>query len=109
MNRSIKSLHSLQIFPFSQLASELLRFTVMLMSYQVTMLTIELQVGQWARWLSDFLGIYVDSKQKNVKKTPDCSEGDCEETECFPLLNALSDLLMLPKDMLMDRTVRLEV
>ena len=34
--------------------------------------------------------------------------GDCER-KSFVLLNDLSDLLMLPKDMLMDRQVRKEV
>lgn len=34
---------------------------------------------------------------------------DDGELKCFHLLNALSDLLMLPKDMLMDRSVRTEV
>lgn len=40
-------------------------------------------------------------------------DGDLEKggdkLKCFHLLNALSDLLMLPKDMLMDRSVRTEV
>jgi len=30
-------------------------------------------------------------------------------SKCFPLLNELSDLLMLPKDMLIERTIRKEV
>lgn len=39
----------------------------------------------------------------------DDRRGSSEEPKCFPLLNALSDLLMLPKDMLMDRAIRMEV
>lgn len=35
--------------------------------------------------------------------------GGGSEQNHFNLLNALSDLLMLPKDMLMDRTIRMEV
>lgn len=35
--------------------------------------------------------------------------GKSGELKCFRLLNALSDLLMLPKDMLMDKSVRTEV
>lgn len=39
----------------------------------------------------------------------DVTHGGDAELKCFHLLNALSDLLMLPKDMLMDRAVRTEV
>lgn len=68
------------------------------------------QVGNWARWLSDFLGMDADSFAKDEKKTPDDDDNrGTEEPKSFPLLNALSDLLMLPKDLLMDRTVRMEV
>lgn len=34
---------------------------------------------------------------------------DAAESTCFKLLNELSDLLMLPKDMLLDKTIRKEV
>ncbi|KAL4587524.1 hypothetical protein LXL04_000395 [Taraxacum kok-saghyz] len=56
-------------------------------------------VGNWSRWLSDWFGM--DSEDEH-------SEED-DRIKCFHLLNALSDLLMLPKDMLMDRSVRTEV
>lgn len=39
----------------------------------------------------------------------DLSEGEDGEPKSFVLLNDLSDLLMLPKDMLLDRKVRQEV
>lgn len=53
-----------------------------------------------------------DSSAKDEKQTMDGDDDDkkvIEEPKSFPLLNALSDLLMLPKDMLMDRTIRMEV
>lgn len=34
---------------------------------------------------------------------------DAAESTCFKLLNELSDLLMLPKDMLLEKTIRKEV
>ena len=34
---------------------------------------------------------------------------DSAESNCFKLLNELSDLLMLPKDMLIEKSVRKEV
>lgn len=70
-----------------------------------------MQVGNWSRWLTDMFGMDADDV------TPDnqhCSENDDTqggdgEPKSFLLLNALSDLLMLPKDMLMDRSIRKEV
>lgn len=53
-----------------------------------------------------------DSSAKDEKQTMDDDDDNkrvTEEPKSFPLLNALSDLLMLPKDMLMDRTIRMEV
>lgn len=47
-------------------------------------------------------------KDENGPLNDDDKKG-AEELKSFPLLNALSDLLMLPKDMLMDRTIRMEV
>ncbi|XP_073062459.1 uncharacterized protein [Primulina eburnea] len=67
-------------------------------------------VGNWTRWLTEFLGKDADSSASDGKNSY-CTDGkmDDGETKCFPLLNALSDLLMLPKDMLMDPTMRMEV
>ncbi|KAL8133507.1 hypothetical protein AgCh_008825 [Apium graveolens] len=68
-------------------------------------------VGSWSRWLSDVFAIDIDD---SVIEDQDSSENDVTrggdaELKCFNLLNTLSDLLMLPKDMLMDRSVRKEV
>ncbi|KAL3819844.1 hypothetical protein ACJIZ3_005749 [Penstemon smallii] len=61
-------------------------------------------VGHWARWLSDFVGTGSVSSLKDEN-----NNHDNEEPKYFPLLNSLSDLLMLPKDMLMDKAIRMEV
>ncbi|XP_075490980.1 uncharacterized protein LOC142529346 isoform X2 [Primulina tabacum] len=63
-------------------------------------------VGNWTRWLTEFLGKDADSSASDGRNSYCMDDG---ETKCFPLLNALSDLLMLPKDMLMDPTMRMEV
>ncbi|KAJ9543765.1 hypothetical protein OSB04_023472 [Centaurea solstitialis] len=60
-------------------------------------------VGTWSRWLSDWFGMDTEDEQTTGE------EDGSGELKCFHLLNALSDLLMLPKDMLMDRSVRTEV
>lgn len=75
------------------------------------MLTALPQVGNWERWLSDFIGMDADGSVNYKNGTlDDDDKTDIEEPKSgFPLLNALSDLLMLPKDMLMDRTIRMEV
>ncbi|KAL4581530.1 hypothetical protein LXL04_006052 [Taraxacum kok-saghyz] len=50
-------------------------------------------IGNWSRWLTDLFGI----------------DDDDGSFKSFYLLNALSDLMMLPKDMLLDTTIRKEV
>ncbi|CAL9137279.1 unnamed protein product [Musa textilis] len=68
-------------------------------------------IGNWSRWLTDVFGMDAEDSTKDVQ---DANE---EETlkeanagsKSFHLLNELCDLLMLPKDMLLDRTVRKEV
>ncbi|XP_009418203.2 uncharacterized protein LOC103998449 isoform X1 [Musa acuminata AAA Group] len=68
-------------------------------------------IGNWSRWLTDLFGMDAEDSTKDVQ---DANE---EETlmeanagsKSFHLLNELCDLLMLPKDMLLDRTVRKEV
>ncbi|PKA47300.1 hypothetical protein AXF42_Ash017245 [Apostasia shenzhenica] len=62
-------------------------------------------IGNWARLLMDLFGLEVDNSTKN--EVNGLSEND--GSKCFRLLNELSDLLMLPKDMLLDRNIRKEV
>ncbi|KAL9232786.1 hypothetical protein vseg_007855 [Gypsophila vaccaria] len=64
-------------------------------------------VGNWCRW-------FEDTVKDHIPKDHDF-EGDednrvvQDRSKCFHLLNELSDLLMLPKDLLMDKSVREEV
>ncbi|CBI29891.3 unnamed protein product, partial [Vitis vinifera] len=68
-------------------------------------------VGTWSRWLTDLFGMDVDDSLGEVQINGEDgeSQGGHDEPKSFHLLNALSDLLMLPKDMLMDRSIRKEV
>lgn len=70
-----------------------------------------MQVGTWSRWLTDLFGIDADDSMTEVQINGEDGEiqGENDEPKSFHLLNALSDLLMLPKDMLMDRSIRKEV
>ncbi|XP_004493542.1 uncharacterized protein [Cicer arietinum] len=68
-------------------------------------------VGNWSRLLTDMFGIdaedYLEEYQENGENEE--RHGGDGEPKSFVLLNDLSDLLMLPKDMLIDRQVRQEV
>ena len=69
-----------------------------------------MQIGNWTRWLTDLFGMGAgDSIKDDQNICEDDGQGGADEPKCFYLLSALSDLLMLPKDMLMDRTIRMEV
>ncbi|CAJ1976443.1 unnamed protein product [Sphenostylis stenocarpa] len=64
-------------------------------------------VGDWSRWLSDLFSID-DSDSCEVSNEND--EPKCESSfKPFLLLNVLSDLMMLPLDMLADGSTRKEV
>lgn len=65
-------------------------------------------VGNWSRWLTDLFGMDTDDSLKEEIAEDHRKSGDAE-SKSFRYLNALSDLLMLPKDMLMDRSIRKEV
>ncbi|KAK6928499.1 NT-type C2 domain [Dillenia turbinata] len=60
-------------------------------------------IGNWSRWLTDLFGIDDDGASE------DETDGDDTSFKSFHLLNALSDLMMLPKDMLLSKSVRKEV
>ncbi|KAL5230886.1 hypothetical protein ABZP36_029662 [Zizania latifolia] len=56
-------------------------------------------IGNWSRWLTDNFGMEAD----------DSEEDSAAESKSFELLNELSDLLMLPKGMLVEISIRKEV
>lgn len=72
------------------------------------------QIGIWSRWLNDQYGLDVDRPIKDLDKQEDNDDltrrhnGDTS-LKSFHLLNALSDLMMIPKDMLLSKSVRKEV
>ncbi|CAJ2671393.1 unnamed protein product [Trifolium pratense] len=68
-------------------------------------------VGNWSRLLTDMFGIDAEDCPEEYQENGENDErqGGGGEPKPFVLLNDLSDLLMLPKDMLMDRQVRQEV
>ncbi|XP_052176487.1 uncharacterized protein LOC127790827 [Diospyros lotus] len=66
-------------------------------------------IGNWSRWLTELFGIDADDVLREYDHNNDDPQGGDAELKHFHLLNSLSDLLMLPKDMLMDRSIRTEV
>ncbi|KAJ1398936.1 NT-type C2 domain [Sesbania bispinosa] len=64
-------------------------------------------IGDWSRWLSDLFGIDDSDSHEDNNENDDPK---CESSfKPFPLLNALSDLMMLPLEMLADGSMRKEV
>ncbi|KAK9113484.1 hypothetical protein Syun_020281 [Stephania yunnanensis] len=61
----------------------------------------------WSQWLSSLVILNNDDSQ-TCENVHDNSEHK-ESFKSFRLLNSLSDLMMLPKDMLLDRSIRKEV
>ncbi|XVF13936.1 hypothetical protein REPUB_Repub09cG0012800 [Reevesia pubescens] len=66
-------------------------------------------IGNWSRWLTDLFGIDDDDSVGDEKDQDDGDERQDTSLKSFHLLNALSDLMMLPKDMLLSRPIREEV
>ncbi|XP_008783793.2 uncharacterized protein LOC103702930 [Phoenix dactylifera] len=66
-------------------------------------------IGNWSRWLTDLFGMDVDDTPQNEDKQDDDRLDFAASFKSFHLLNALSDLLMLPKDMLLEKSIREEV
>ncbi|KAF7837455.1 EEIG1/EHBP1 N-terminal domain containing protein [Senna tora] len=67
-------------------------------------------IGNWSRWLSDLFDID-DSDSPEDKDEDDGNKNpECETSfKAFHLLNSLSDLMMLPFEMLADKSQRREV
>ncbi|KAF2305972.1 hypothetical protein GH714_009203 [Hevea brasiliensis] len=65
-------------------------------------------IGNWSRWLTDLFGMDDDSLEDDNDRDENDERQDIS-FKSFHLLNALSDLMMLPKDMLLSRSIRKEV
>jgi len=61
--------------------------------------------------LTETFGIDAAVSIKDGQDAEDNGDGrrDAAESNCFKLLNELSDLLMLPKDMLLEKSIRKEL
>lgn len=57
------------------------------------------QIGNWSRWVSNLFGMDEDEDENR----------NSSSKSAFFLLNTLSDLMMLPKEMLFKPSVRKEV
>ncbi|XP_057507157.1 uncharacterized protein LOC130790205 [Actinidia eriantha] len=68
-------------------------------------------VGNWSRCLTELFGVDAHDSPRDDQHTheDDATLGGDAELKYFHLVNALSDLLMLPKDMLIDRSILTEV
>ncbi|CAA7057080.1 unnamed protein product [Microthlaspi erraticum] len=69
-------------------------------------------IGNWSRSLTEMFGMNSDdslAKEKRNSEDDGRVETEGSDRKAFVLLNELSDLLMLPKDMLMERSIREEV
>lgn len=67
------------------------------------------QIGNWSRWLSDLFGMDDADPLEDENDHDGDDERQDSSFKSFHLLNALSDLMMLPKDLLLSRSVRKEV
>ncbi|KAK7336047.1 hypothetical protein VNO77_16575 [Canavalia gladiata] len=68
-------------------------------------------IGNWSRWLTDLFGMDDDDSLED-RNDDDLDSNDGSHStsfKSFHLLNALSDLLMLPKDLLLSASIRKEV
>ncbi|KAK7266920.1 hypothetical protein RIF29_19581 [Crotalaria pallida] len=66
-------------------------------------------VGNWSRWLTDLFGMDDDDSLEDKDNLDNNNERQNTSCKSFNLLNAVSDLLMLPKDMLLHASIRKEV
>ncbi|KAL8110099.1 hypothetical protein AgCh_025995 [Apium graveolens] len=70
-------------------------------------------IGIWSRWLTDQYGLDVEDPAKDWNKQEDNDVAGRQDNDkslkSFLLLQALSDLMMLPKDMLLSKSIRKEV
>ncbi|XP_057949540.1 uncharacterized protein LOC131144722 [Malania oleifera] len=66
-------------------------------------------VGSWSRWLTDLFGIDDNDSLEDTELGVCKSQKYDVSFKAFHLLNALSDLMMLPLEMLADKSTRKEV
>lgn len=67
------------------------------------------QIGTWSRWLTDLFGIEDNDIHEDADDVIDNKKESDTSFKAFRLLHALSDLMMLPFEMLADKSTRKEV
>ncbi|KAG6712578.1 hypothetical protein I3842_05G110300 [Carya illinoinensis] len=66
-------------------------------------------IGNWSRWLTDLFGIDDENASEDGVELDDDKKLECETPfKAFHLLHSLSDLMMLPFELLADRSTRKE-
>ncbi|OMP00224.1 hypothetical protein COLO4_12824 [Corchorus olitorius] len=65
-------------------------------------------IGNWSRWLTDLFGIDDNDGPDDSNEVNDDNNGG-SDFKAFSLLNAFSDLMMLPSEMLVDKSTRKEL
>lgn len=65
------------------------------------------QVGNWSSWLSDFFDVLENNRPEDDNEV--LASKEPESFKPFRLLNALSDIMMLPFEMLTEKSTRREV
>lgn len=73
------------------------------------MVYIILQLGNWSRRLNELFNLDEHELPEDGMEQNDDDERHDASIKFFHLLNTLSDLMMLPKDMLVEKSVRKEV
>ncbi|KAK1438157.1 hypothetical protein QVD17_03960 [Tagetes erecta] len=66
-------------------------------------------IGTWSRWLTDLFGIEDNDIHEDADDVIDNKKEPDTSFKAFRLLHALSDLMMLPFEMLADKSTRKEV
>ncbi|CAN4116503.1 unnamed protein product [Withania somnifera] len=72
---------------------------------------LKIAIGNWSRWLTELVGSGDANSVDYENRADNEDDGSKYDSSSGPfhLLNALSDLMLLPKDMLLSRTIRKEV
>ncbi|KAK9284114.1 hypothetical protein L1049_023281 [Liquidambar formosana] len=71
-----------------------------------------MDIGNWSRWLTDLFGMDDDDPLEDGNDHNDDDDDDERQDtsfKSFHILNVLSDLVMLPKDMVLSRSIRKKV
>jgi hypothetical protein len=104
-SKRMRAKHSLKLYYYEGISDSLYSWLKF-----IALLYLCFQIGNWSRWLTDLFGIDDSDACEDENKLDGDKKPECETSfKAFHLLNALSDLMMLPFEMLGDRSTRKEV